>query len=113
MVSERKTEIHKVKVYKLRDEATREQYTSLLEEKFSNQSMVSSEIETVWNDFKINLMRVAKECCGVVSCRSDSKHTNWWSKTVKDAVKLKKISTIFICLDGSVPKSLLLFIQIV
>lgn len=87
-----KEQFENIKSYKLRRKEIAKKYEKVLNEKIQRTSgtVNYTNIEELWNDFKMNIINAAKEVCGVNKRNNAKKQTAWWTEDIKKEVEIKK-----------------------
>lgn len=88
-VVERKT--LNIKTHKLKDIEIREEYQKNITKEINKTKTIdTTNIETVWEEFKNIIEEAAKKTCGVTRIDHTKKKTHWWNDEIKKEVKEKK-----------------------
>ena len=80
----------KIKVWKLKEDETREKFQEELKKEIPKGEV--SSVEEEWTCFKNGFVKCAVNTCGRLSVRKKEKETPWWNDRVKQAVKEKQMA---------------------
>ena len=83
----------RLKVWKLKDQATCQHFREVFEQQVSESSMdaVASSEET-WTKLKTGLLKATKDVCGITRAHRWRRETWWWNDLVENAVTAKRLA---------------------
>jgi len=81
----------RVRVWKLKEEKTREEYRCMVKDKAEEAKWKGLGVNEHWQQMKGIMMETAQDICGMTKGPRRHKETWWWNEEVAEAVRDKKI----------------------
>jgi len=87
----RKKFVPRVRVWKLKEEKTCQEYRCIVEDKVEEAKWKGLGVNDHWQQMKGIMMETAQDICGMTKGPCRHKETWWWNEDVAEAVRDKKI----------------------
>jgi len=81
----------RVRVWKLKEERTYEEYKSMVGDKVEEEEWKHLDVNEHWHKMKKTMMETAQQICGMSKGPCRHKETWWWNEVVAEAVREKMI----------------------